>query len=45
MTLKGHSGRILNMAQSPSENMICSLSSDETLRFWRFVDSNEDPWE
>jgi len=26
--LKGHTGRILNLAQSPAESMICSLSAD-----------------
>lgn len=33
--VEGHSGRILGMAQSPDDTMVCSLSADETLRFWR----------
>jgi len=33
--LQGHQGRILGLAQSPDSSIVCSLSADETLRFWR----------
>jgi cell division cycle protein 20 (cofactor of APC complex) len=33
--LEGHTGRIVGMAQSPDGSLVCSASSDETLRFWR----------
>jgi cell division cycle protein 20 (cofactor of APC complex) len=32
--VEGHSGRILDLAQSPDGSHICSASADETLRFW-----------
>lgn len=32
--LEGHSGRLLGIAQSPDGSLVCSLSADETLRFW-----------
>ena len=31
---KGHTSRVLHMAQSPDGSMICSGAADETLRFW-----------
>ena len=37
--LKGHMNRVLYMTKSPDENVICSGSGDETLRFWKI---NED---
>lgn len=33
--LTGHSGRILNLTQSPDGTTILSASADETLRFWK----------
>lgn len=33
--LYGHSHRVLHMAQSPDGQTICSVSPDETLRFWK----------
>lgn len=33
--LTGHENRILSMAMSPDEETVVSVSSDETLRFWR----------
>ena len=33
--LKGHMNRVLYMTKSPDENVICSGSGDETLRFWK----------
>jgi len=42
--LKGHTGRILDLAMSPGENMVGSVSADETLRFWRLTDSDHDAW-
>lgn len=32
--LKGHTERVLYMAASPTDGMVCSASADETLRFW-----------
>ena len=37
--LKGHMNRVLYMTKSPDENVSCSGSGDETLRFWKI---NED---
>lgn len=33
--LEGHAARIVGLAQSPDGSLVCSASSDETLRFWR----------
>jgi len=33
--LFGHSHRVLHMAQSPDGQTVCSVSPDETLRFWK----------
>jgi len=33
--LKGHSERVLHLAQAPDGVTVCSASADETLRFWR----------
>jgi cell division cycle protein 20 (cofactor of APC complex) len=33
--LYGHSQRVLGLAQSPDGQTICSVSPDETLRFWK----------
>lgn len=33
--LLGHEERVLGMCMSPDEEMVVSVSSDETLRFWR----------
>ncbi|XP_052830609.1 cell division cycle protein 20 homolog isoform X1 [Octopus bimaculoides] len=33
--LKGHIARILNLALSPDESTIASLSADETIRLWK----------
>ena len=47
--LKGHMNRVLYMTKSPDENVICSGSGDETLRFWKINDeiqeaqNEEDP--
>ena len=31
----GHKGRILNLAQNKNHTQIASLSTDESLRFWK----------
>ena len=36
-SLTGHSERPLHMALSPDGNVLLSVSSDETMRFWEFV--------
>lgn len=36
---KGHTSRVLHMAQSPDGSMVCSGSADETLRFWNIFGS------
>ena len=36
--LKGHMNRVLYLAISPDETLICSGSGDETLRLWRIND-------
>ena len=47
--LKGHMNRVLYLTMSPDENVICSGSGDETLRFWKInegikeVQNEEDP--
>jgi cell division cycle protein 20 (cofactor of APC complex) len=33
--LVGHTGRVLNLAQSPDGTTLLSASADETLRFWK----------
>ena len=33
--LKGHTERVLHLAQAPDGVTVCSASADETLRFWR----------
>lgn len=37
-TLKGHTSRPLHLAASPDGKIICSASSDETIRFWNVFD-------
>ena len=32
---KGHTARVLHLAQSPDGNTVVSAAADETLRFWR----------
>ena len=39
--LKGHMNRVLYMTKSPDENVICSGSGDETLRFWKINDDKK----
>ena len=36
---KGHTSRVLHMAQSPDGSMVCSGAADETLRFWNIFGS------
>ncbi len=38
--LKGHSQRVLQLAQSPDGTTVVSGGADETLRFWKVFDSN-----
>jgi len=37
--LRGHSSRILGMAQSPCGSVIASAGADESLRFWKVSDN------
>jgi cell division cycle protein 20 (cofactor of APC complex) len=37
--LKGHTSRVLHMAQSPDGSLVCSGAADETLRFWNIFAS------
>ena len=39
--LKGHMNRVLYMTKSPDENVICSGSGDETLRFWKINENKK----
>jgi cell division cycle protein 20 (cofactor of APC complex) len=39
--LIGHTGRVLNLAQSPDGTTILSASADETLRFWKIFSKAE----
>ena len=36
-----HEGRILGIKECIQENFICSLGSDETMRFWRWRERKE----
>ena len=36
-----HEGRILGIKECKKENFICSLGSDETMRFWRWKERKE----
>lgn len=38
--LKGHTSRVLHMAQSPDGSMVCTGAADETLRFWNIFGSD-----
>ena len=38
--LTGHTARVLHMAQSPDGKTVVSAAADETLRFWRILDSD-----
>lgn len=38
--LKGHTSRVLHMAQSPDGCTVVSAAGDETLRFWKVFDIN-----
>jgi len=40
--LKGHTSRVLHMAQSPDQRTIATAAADETLRFWKVFD-HKDP--
>lgn len=41
--LKGHTERVLHLAQAPDGVTVCSASADETLRFWKvFSQSKKD---
>lgn len=41
---RGHTARVLHLAQSPDNDTICSASADETLRFWDiFSGSSQSP--
>lgn len=33
--LKGHTARVLHLAQSPDGATVVSAAADETLRFWK----------
>jgi len=37
--LKGHTARVLHMAQSPDGSSVVSAAADETLRFWQIFGS------
>lgn len=37
--LKGHTGRIIQVAANPDGSTVASLGADETLRIWRCFDS------
>jgi cell division cycle 20, cofactor of APC complex len=37
---RGHTARVLHLAQSPDNETICSASADETLRFWDIFNGN-----
>lgn len=39
--LKGHSSRVLHMAQSPDGKTVASAAGDETLRFWKIFDTQQ----
>jgi WD40 repeat protein len=40
--LPGHTKRVLSLAINPcDDSMICSLSSDETIRFWNLQKSKD----
>ena len=43
--LKGHMNRVLFLAMSPDERIICSGSGDETLRFWKINNESIDTYE
>ena len=43
--LKGHMNRVLYLAISPDETLICSGSGDETLRFWKINDESINKFE
>lgn len=40
--LTGHTSRVLHLAQSPDGTSVMSASADESLKFWRIFDSDED---
>jgi len=40
--LTGHSSRVLHLAQSPDGSSVMSASADESLKFWRIFDSEDD---
>jgi cell division cycle protein 20 (cofactor of APC complex) len=40
--LKGHSSRVLHLAQSPDGTTIASAAGDETLRFWKVFEPKND---
>ncbi|PRP82396.1 hypothetical protein PROFUN_10172 [Planoprotostelium fungivorum] len=39
--LKGHTSRVLHMAQGPDHKTIATAAADETLRFWKIFDTKE----
>lgn len=39
--LTGHTGRVLMMAMSPDEEIVASISADETLRLWKCFDKDK----
>jgi WD40 repeat protein len=40
-SLTAHNGRILNMVQSRDQNYVCTVSSDETMKFWCLKDGSD----
>ena len=39
--LRGHTSRVLHMAQSPDGTTIATAAADETLRFWKILGGGE----
>ena len=39
--LRGHTSRVLHMAQSPDGTTIATAAADETLRFWKILSGHE----
>ena len=40
--LRGHTSRVLHMAQSPDGTTVVSAAADETLRFWKILSGGAD---
>ena len=39
--LRGHTSRVLHMAQSPDGTTIATAAADETLRFWKILSGGD----